>query len=342
MLALLTTLMIAAATPQDPALERELVGMEAASHVDFDAFEAVGRRKIWQANARRLREIVAKRGWPGFALVGSDGATAALRIVLQSNDDALLREMLPRVQAAAARHDVPMPRVASLIDRVLRLDGKPQRYGTQVDGSNGEPRLVQPVEDPAHLDERRKAMGLGPSAAELARLAQQEKLAASIKASRAHDLPLAELHDELLALQSTYWHQPDQRGGHTPMQRACVDAMRAILTRYGWPDQARVGKDGEEAAWDLVVAYDAELQRQALPLLDAASRKGEVPRSWWATLVDRIQMVEHGTQRYGSLVTSQRGRDELSCRLEDPTHTDQLRASVGLPPLAKGIGVYGE
>lgn len=35
-------------------------------------------------------------------------------------------------------------------------------------------------------------------------------------------------------------------------------------------------------------------------------------------------------QRYGTLMARQNGRDVPSCKLEDPAHVDELRASVGL------------
>ncbi|MFD0821754.1 DUF6624 domain-containing protein, partial [Micromonospora zhanjiangensis] len=56
--------------------------------------------------------------------------------------------------------------LAYLTDRVRRAAGEPQLYGTQFwHGPDGRgPLVVQPVEDPARLDERRRAVGLGPFA----------------------------------------------------------------------------------------------------------------------------------------------------------------------------------
>jgi len=59
---------------------------------------------------------------------------------------------------------------ALMYDRVaLDFDNRPQRYGTQVWCRDGgwKPREV---EDPAHLDERRNAVGLKKSEAEYLKL----------------------------------------------------------------------------------------------------------------------------------------------------------------------------
>ena len=53
---------------------------------------------------------------------------------------------------------------ALLTDRVLLARGKPQRYGTQLEGGMGAPLRLRPVEDPAGVDGRRAAMHLMPEA----------------------------------------------------------------------------------------------------------------------------------------------------------------------------------
>jgi hypothetical protein len=50
-----------------------------------------------------------------------------------------------------------------LTDRVLVHHGKPQRYGTQF-GNDGGGLKPGKMEDPAHVDQRRATMGLGPFA----------------------------------------------------------------------------------------------------------------------------------------------------------------------------------
>ena len=122
--------------------------------------EAVHRR-----NAARLREVLARVGWPGRALVGDDGASAAWRIVQHAiGEPALLRGCLPLLQAAAAEGEADPAEVAMLEDRIRVYEGRPQRYGTQYDWSDDGTAMVPEVgvEAPESLAERRAAVGLPP------------------------------------------------------------------------------------------------------------------------------------------------------------------------------------
>lgn len=122
--------------------------------------EAVHRR-----NAARLREVLARGGWPGRARVGEDGASAAWRIVQHAiGEPALLRGCLPLLQAAAAEGDADPAEVAMLEDRIRVSEGRPQRYGTQYDWSDDGTAMVPTVgvEAPESLTERRAGVGLPP------------------------------------------------------------------------------------------------------------------------------------------------------------------------------------
>ena len=122
--------------------------------------EAVHRR-----NAARLREVLARVGWPGRALVGEDGASAAWRIVQHAiGEPTLQRGCLPLLQAAAAEGEADPAEVAKLEDRIRVREGRPQRYGTQYDWSDDGAAMVPTngVEAPESLAERRAAVGLPP------------------------------------------------------------------------------------------------------------------------------------------------------------------------------------
>lgn len=122
--------------------------------------EAVHRR-----NAARLREVLAQFGWPGRALVGDDGASAAWRIVQHAiGEPELLRSCLPLLQSAAAEGEADPAEVATLEDRIRVSEGRPQRYGTQYDWSDDGTAMVPMVgvDAPDSLAERRAAVGLPP------------------------------------------------------------------------------------------------------------------------------------------------------------------------------------
>ena len=108
----------------------------------------------------RMKEIIAKYGWPGKSLVGEDGASTAWLLVQHADlDRAFQKECLPLSEKAAKTGEASETDYAYLYDRVAVADGLPQRYGTQF--MEGGP---QPIEDEAHVDERRKAIGLGTMA----------------------------------------------------------------------------------------------------------------------------------------------------------------------------------
>ena len=120
---------------------------------------------VHDANAARLRTIIATHGWPTERLVGVDGAKAAHRIAQHSiNHPDFMRECRRLLDEASAKGEVPRWQFAYIDDRIRVFEGSRQRYGTQWRGGpNGlEPF---PIEDAAHVDERRAALGL-PTLAE--------------------------------------------------------------------------------------------------------------------------------------------------------------------------------
>jgi len=131
--------------------------------------EAIHRR-----NAARLREIIAEKGWPGASLVGEDGAEAAWLIVQHAiGEPDLLRSCLPSLWDAASRGEATSWQAAMLEDRIRMFEGRPQRFGTQLEPD--EEGWLRPyrTEDPDGVDERRRAVGLEPLAERLARAGQQ-------------------------------------------------------------------------------------------------------------------------------------------------------------------------
>jgi hypothetical protein len=110
----------------------------------------------------RMKAIIAEHGWPGVRLVRRDGAEAAWLLVQHADQDvAFQRQCLALLEAAAARGEVPKSNVAYLTDRVLTNEGKEQLYGTQ-SWNEGGVEYLQPLQDPEHVNERRRAVGLGP------------------------------------------------------------------------------------------------------------------------------------------------------------------------------------
>jgi hypothetical protein len=142
----------------DDALRAELLELRDADQ----AFRAHMNELMEEEHARtrRIREIISAHGWPGRSLVGEDGASAAWLLAQHADDDPEFQQRaLELMRAAVDAGDADAGELAYLTDRVLVAQGKPQLYGTQF-GVSG----PQPIEDEAHLDERRAAVGLEPFA----------------------------------------------------------------------------------------------------------------------------------------------------------------------------------
>lgn len=156
----------------DYALRAELVA-------DGTLFNGYNPRmeQLHLQNGEQLRQIIAHHGWPGNSLVGNDGAEAAW-IVLQhsiSNLE-LMQEGLHLMMEAANRGEIARHLVAMTEDRVLTLQGKPQRYGTQHDwDSEG---MLSPLLTlaPETVDQRRAEVGLEPLSEQTARLRRRAEL----------------------------------------------------------------------------------------------------------------------------------------------------------------------
>lgn len=129
--------------------------------------------QIDAADRGRLKQIIRQYGWPGFDLAGTEGEADAWVIVQHSDKDkALQKRCLPLLQAAVAQGQARPADYALLTDRILRGEGKPQVYGTQFFTNPRGQFVPQPMEDPAHVDQRRASVGLS-SLAEYTKLIRQ-------------------------------------------------------------------------------------------------------------------------------------------------------------------------
>ena len=118
---------------------------------------------VHRRNGDRLAVIVDAVGWPGISLVGEDGADAAWLVLKHAiGSPELQRRMLPLVQRAVVAGEAPAWHAATLEDGIAFYEGRPQRYGTMFDWDERGVMAPWTIEDPAGLDERRRAVGLPP------------------------------------------------------------------------------------------------------------------------------------------------------------------------------------
>ena len=110
-------------------------------------------------NTSKLRQIVAKYGWPTISLVGAEGSHAAWLIIQHSPSLRFQKECLIRMKDVAKIKEVNKHDVAYLTDRILVREKKVQLFGTQfhVVRNKFEPYPIQRL---AGLGQRRRAYGL--------------------------------------------------------------------------------------------------------------------------------------------------------------------------------------
>jgi hypothetical protein len=168
----------------DAVLRDELLAHAAENHKVRQAVFAsnlrgeAARKLLEEVDARNaawLAEVVARKGWPDDATVGPRASFAAWLLVQSANHDvAFQARMLPLLEQAVARGESSASGLAHLTDRVLVNQGKPQRYGTQLQVVDGAV-VPKALEDPAGVDARRAGVGLGPLAESIASTAESWK-----------------------------------------------------------------------------------------------------------------------------------------------------------------------
>lgn len=159
--------------PTRPALRENLLLMEkqdqaarASLHfsegrIDPTSREIANLREVDSSNLKRLKHIVTQDGFPTAEMVGLDGVAAAWLLTVHAADDPDFQEKVMNLtKGHVLRGEVSGAEVALLTDDLLSARGKPQRYGTNFEWRDGEMKPAR-MEDEAHVDERRRAVGLG-------------------------------------------------------------------------------------------------------------------------------------------------------------------------------------
>lgn len=115
-------------------------------------------------NLLRITKLLDTHGWPTKAEVGATG-TQTVFLVIQHSNPTTLAAYLPMARQATERGDLAKSAYALMQDRLLMWQGKPQIYGSQLTGDPKTGKMVfHPIEDEAHVDERRAAIGMEPLA----------------------------------------------------------------------------------------------------------------------------------------------------------------------------------
>ncbi len=156
-----------------PALRQDLIARSASDQKARQAYIIAGMRdeaasKAVQAvdadNLSWLKAQVAAHGFPTTEQVGEVGVMNAFLLVQHADTDHAFQAMVLKQMQAQPAGGIPKSDIAMLTDRVLRAQGRPQRYGSQFGQKKDGSWVLQPTEDLDHLERRRAAMDLMPMA----------------------------------------------------------------------------------------------------------------------------------------------------------------------------------
>ena len=147
-------------------LSRVTAGLGPAEREGATAALSARVAAIDRDNLAYVKSVLPADGWFRRSRDGEIAATRAWLIVHHAEDWDFKRDVLARMAALLASGEVVASNYALLHDRIAMHDGKPQRYGSQLDCRDGRMRL-HAVEDRQRLDELRASVGLEPIAAYL-------------------------------------------------------------------------------------------------------------------------------------------------------------------------------
>lgn len=155
---------------RDQAVRLEVLRLSQQEPQQVDSLlAACARMEEVDARNRQIVSSLLEKGWPEGL---SDEANETIWLVIDHADLAMQRRFMPLVEEQMRAGRISGVSYATLLDRMLMREGRPQRYGTQTHASTllvvGDPPHVEricrlwPVESPERLDSLREAVGLEP------------------------------------------------------------------------------------------------------------------------------------------------------------------------------------
>lgn len=111
----------------------------------------------------------------------------------------------------------------------------------------------------------------------------------------------------------------------------------SILKEFGWPTVNLVGQNGVDAAFFLLKNTSPfDLQTDLLPVIIAATKKGEIARPDFAGYIDRLRLSAGLKQLFGTEATISNGFLVLY-PIDGEAEVNRRREEYGLPPLSEYI-----
>ncbi|WP_247237817.1 DUF6624 domain-containing protein [Telluribacter sp. SYSU D00476] len=180
------------------------------------------------------------------------------------------------------------------------------------------------------LDERKIAAGRNPSL--------ERELAVILEADRTPRLKIDTLGREYgfdSPLAKTVWKEIARADSVN------LPKIERIIKKYGYPGKSLVGEEQSMTAWLVVQHAALAIQEKYLPLIQQAAEQGELDKSCFALLQDRIRVFKGKKQLYGTQVDRSPDGKTAFVPIEDEPNVNKRRAEVGLPPLEEYAKDFG-
>jgi hypothetical protein len=132
-------------------------------------------------------------------------------------------------------------------------------------------------------------------------------------------------------------HAEEISGAETrAVLRRNSDWLKGVLARIGWFDISRYGAEASQAAWLIVQHSDHDRAWQEQVLADLAPRvaRGDMQRTYYAYLIDRVAVNAGRPQTYGTQGRCDGPGNLILREVADRDNLDRRRADMGLESLA--------
>jgi hypothetical protein len=147
--------------PTNPDLRDQIERMSKVDQAvrQQEGFDVKKMAETDRENASPLQAILDRYGAPTFAMVGTQAA-ADFVVMIQHQSPQFSEQALPKLKAAVDAGQADPGSFAMAYDRSQSNLGKKQFYGEKLVCKAGEKLHEEPIEDEAHVNQRRAELGL--------------------------------------------------------------------------------------------------------------------------------------------------------------------------------------
>ena len=122
--------------------------------------EGILTKEMQKDHLEIVLSIGAHCGMPNLSVV-NESQMAAIWMTIKQSSYQFRKAFLPNLVLAVENGDIKEMNIASIKDKILMDEGKPQVYGTQVFRNDQGNWQLYGVEEPEYVDRRRKDIGFG-------------------------------------------------------------------------------------------------------------------------------------------------------------------------------------